>query len=368
VTSPSVLHVVLTLCPGGAERLVIDLARAQHREMAVAICCLDEPGVWASQLTSAGIQVEALHRKPGFHPSLGRRIADVARRHKANVIHSHQYSALVYGAIAQWYPPGFRHVATEHGRRADEKRTWKRRIANTVLTRMPHAIVAVSDRLRHDLIVDGYPAGRVSVIHNGVTPGPPVARGDRAAARQRLGVPLGVPVIGTVARLDPVKDLRTLLRAFAIVRQRVPDARLAIVGDGPERGALTREAAALDLGESVVWAGMRDDARELLVGFDIFVNSSLSEGVSVTVLEAMAAKLPVVATRVGGTPEVVVDPETGTLVPSQDPESMAQAIVKLAGDQVRCDVAGRAGQARVASAFGFDRMMSRYRDLYLSVV
>ena len=367
MTEPCVLHVVLSLCPGGAERLVIDMARAQQRSMAVAICCLDAPGAWAGQATEAGIPVDALNRTPGFHPSLGARIAEVAHRRGATIIHSHQYSPFVYGSLAQWRVPGAAHVVTEHGKRADERLTLKRRLANSVLTRLPHAIVAVSERLRGDLIAEGYPADRVTVIHNGIELGPPVSPRDRESARGHLGLPAGVPVIGTVARLDPVKDLGTLLRAFAIVRRQVPAARLVMIGDGPERGALEREADGLALDDSVLWAGMRDDARELLEGFDVFVNSSLNEGISVTVLEAMAAQLPVVATRVGGTPEVLVDAKTGVLVPPQDPEAMARAIGIYAADAAAREDAGRAGLERVASAFAFDRMMRQYHEVCATV-
>ena len=367
MTEPCVLHLVLSLCPGGAERLVIDMARAQQASTSVAVCCLDEPGAWASQAIEAGIPVDALGRAPGFHPSLGSRIAEVARRRGATIIHSHQYSPFVYGALAQWYLKGVGHVVTEHGRRVDERATLKRRVANSILTRLPHAFVAVSERLRADMVAEGYPANRVTVIHNGIEPGPPVTPRDRAAARGRLGLPAGVPVIGTVARFDPVKDLRTLLRAFALVRRQTPSARLAMIGDGPERANLVREAEALALGDSVLWTGMRDDARGLLEGFDVFVNSSLNEGISVTVLEAMAARLPVVATRVGGTPEVLIAGETGTLVPPAEPEAMARAIGLYTGDAAAREAAGRAGLARVSDAFGFDRMMRQYHELYGTV-
>jgi glycosyltransferase involved in cell wall biosynthesis len=205
------------------------------------------------------------------------------------------------------------------------------------------------------------------VIYNGIEPGASPDRADRHAARRRLGIMDEALVIGAAGRLERVKDLDTLLDAFAIVRARVPDARLVIAGGGTERLRLEQHVSELGLQRAVCFTGHCDDVRALLPAFDVFVNSSISEGVSLTILEAMASRLPVVATRVGGTPEVVEDGVTGVLVPARAPEQLAQAILQLAPQQPRASAMGEAGRKRVEAAFSIDRMIGRYAVVYDSL-
>ena len=231
----------------------------------------------------------------------------------------------MYGHVSRLRGGGRRVVYTEHGRTSDAPPTPKRRLANRVLGRMPARIFAVSNELRGYMVESGFPAARVGTIYNGIAPGPCRVPEDRREARRRLGIADGALVVATVARLDPVKDLGTLLAAFQLAARDVPGGHLVVVGDGPERAALQRLAGSLAI--PATFTGTRSDVRELLPGFDILVNSSVSEGVSVTILEAMAAGLAVVATAVGGTPEVVQRDETGLLVPARSPEALAEALV-----------------------------------------
>ncbi len=171
-------------------------------------------------------------------------------------------------------------------------------------------------------------------------------------------------VVGTVARLDPVKDLRTLLEAFAALRRAGPGALLAIAGDGPERGRLADAARHGGAADAVRFVGHRGDARRLLPGLVVYANSSTSEGVALTILEAMAAGRAVVATRVGGTPEVVVDGETGLLVPARSPAALAAALGALAADRDRTAARGAAGRRRLERRFTVARMVAAYERIY----
>jgi glycosyltransferase involved in cell wall biosynthesis len=366
VSRPRILHVVLSLAPGGTERLVIEIARRLQPVMDSAVCCLDDAGAWAHELTDRGIDVVALSRRPGFHPSLGRRIADLARRLKCTVIHSHQYTPFVYSTLAAILNRELRFVFTEHGRLSDAPPSAKRRIATRLWlrARFPDAMFAVSEELRQYMCVAGFPGDRVGVVPNGIDPGVEVSAGSRAEARHALGLVNWAPVVGTVARLDPVKDLGTLVQAFARVRQQVPGARLVVVGDGVERARLEQHARQANLDGSVQFTGMRPDARLLLPAFDVYVNSSVSEGISLTILEAMAASLPVVATRVGGNPEVVDEDRTGTLVPPRDGEALASAMLSVVADPARRAAMGRAGRRRVVGRFSFQRMLDSYVGAY----
>jgi glycosyltransferase involved in cell wall biosynthesis len=232
-----------------------------------------------------------------------------------------------------------------------------------VLRRGAHTVVAVSQDLRDHLASEGFPRESVQVIYNGISVGDRPGCGERQAIRAQLGAGDGTLVVGTIARLDPVKDLRSLILATHLLAERL-DVRLVVIGDGPERGGLETLAGGSVRKGSVVFLGQRDDARQWLAGCDVYVNSSIGEGVSLTILEAMAAALPVVATQVGGTPEVVTH-ECGRLVPPGNPRALADAIASLAANAFLRRQLGDAGRRRVEDHFSIERMVNAYRDLYL---
>ena len=147
-TRPAVVQLVLSLMPGGTERLAIDIVTRLSDRFRMVVCCLDEPGDWASEVTSRGVPVVALNRRPGFHPSLGAQVARLAADHGAEIIHCHHYSPFVYGRIASIVNRRLRLVFTEHGRLSDAPPTMKRRIANAVVGRLPAAMFAVSANLK----------------------------------------------------------------------------------------------------------------------------------------------------------------------------------------------------------------------------
>lgn len=358
------MHVVLSLDPGGTERLVIEIAKSLAPAVASIVCCLDQCGEWASELTSLGVPVVALNRQPGFRPSLGRQIAALAGAHRVDALHCHHYSPFIYGQIARVVRPNLRIVFTEHGRYSDAGPSLKRRLVNPVLNRLPAAIYAVSSDLRRHMIAEGLPERRVQVIHNGIDPGVPPSPADGIAARQSLGMAGSDVIVGTAGRFDPVKGLPALVEAFAALRTSRPHARLVIIGDGPERARVIERATALDVLSDVRLTGYRRDVRQLMAAIDIYVNSSEQEGVSLTILEAMASRRPVVATAVGGTPEVVVDRQTGLLVPPRSPRSLAAALDTLVDDPQRRQTMGEAGRSRVERHFSLQAMTASYLRSY----
>ena len=363
---PNVLQVVLSLNPGGTERLVVELVKRLRPELPMAVCCLDEEGSWGEGLRHEDINVVALRRREGFRPQLGRAIARAAAQHGARVVHCHHYSPFVYASIARLWAPHLKIVFTEHGRLSDAGPSPKRRTANRVLAHAPRTVVTVSSELKQHLVAEGFPTDRVNVIYNGIDVGPLPDAAARARVRGQLGIDDRAIVVGTVARLDPVKDLQTLVRAVGAQAASRP-MTLLVIGDGSERGPIEAAARNAGVGSFVRFLGHRDDARDLLAGCDVYANSSISEGISLTILEAMAAGLPVVATRVGGTPEIV-DTSCGRLVPSRDPASLAATLSELAADaSLRCAL-GRAARARVEQRFTLDRMIAEYRDAYYAAV
>jgi glycosyltransferase involved in cell wall biosynthesis len=362
---PRVLQVVLSLSPGGTERLIIELASRLHASHPTSVCCLDAPGAWAAELTAKEIGVQALQRQPGFQPGLARAIARAAGQHRATVVHAHQYSPFVYTALARAWRPGVPLVFTEHGRLTDALPSPKRRLANRVLSRLATRVVSVSRELGSHMAAEGFPASSIRVIYNGIEPGPVPTPAERLRARQSLGVSDGTVVIGSVGRLDPVKDFSSLIAATILVAKNRP-VMTFIVGDGAERQRLEGQVRESQAPSCVKLLGHRDDARQLLPACDVYVNSSVSEGISLTILEAMAAGLPVVATRVGGTPEVVTE-SAGRLVPARDTEALAGAIAALAADEGLRRSMGVSARARVEQDFRLDRMVREYAELYDSL-
>jgi glycosyltransferase involved in cell wall biosynthesis len=363
---PRVLQVVLSLNPGGTERLVVELARRLHAELPTAVCCLDSAGAWAAGLQADGIAVTALGRRPGFRPGLARGVARAARAHGATVVHAHQYSPFVYSALARAFHRGPPVVFTEHGRLSDAGPSAKRRRANRLLRRYAAGVFAVSKDVRAHILAEGFLDARVGVIYNGIDVGPLPDAATRAAARRDLGVSESDIVIGTIARLDPVKDLGALLAAASRLAETSLPCTTVVIGDGDERPNLEAQAATLGITSRVRFLGHREDARRWLAGCDVYANSSASEGVSLTILEAMAAGLPIVATAVGGTPEVVTE-DCGELVPARDPEALADAIYQFGISAGRRNPFGTAARARVEAYFTLDRMVESYRRVYEEV-
>jgi sugar transferase (PEP-CTERM/EpsH1 system associated) len=367
-----ILHVVLGLDVGGLERMVLSLlGRLDRSRWDPVVVALDEPGALAPELRRLGIPLRVLGRGRGLDLDLARRLSGIVREEGARLVHTHNATAHIYGAVAahlavlrgQGRP---RIVHTKHGRNQPEHR--RRVLLNRFSAALTDRVVAVGDDTASVVVeIERVPPAKVVTIGNGVDTAEFRPRAGAAAARALLGVPTGGFHVGCVARLAPVKDHRTLLEAFARLRVRRPDAHLTLVGDGPERAALEERAALLDVEPAVTFAGERADVAPLLAAFDVFALASLSEGVSLTLLEAAAAGLPVVATRVGGNDEVVVDGETGLLVPAADPAALAEALAALAERPDRATM-GAAGRARVERRFSVERMARAYAALYTEVL
>jgi glycosyltransferase involved in cell wall biosynthesis len=227
------------------------------------------------------------------------------------------------------------------------------------IARGANRILCVSGFVREDLVTQGLPADQLVVCHNGIDAGVQRDRASRRASRSAFELPADAVVVGTVSRLAWTKGLTHLMDAAPSIIARAPDTYFLIVGDGPERADLEARVAHHGLIERFRFAGHRTDIPDLLDAIDIFASPSLNEGLPFGTLEAMAAGLPVVASRVGGLAEVVEDGVTGRLVPARDPVALAAATAELVLDPPLRERFGRAGRARVVDAFGIDRMLDR---------
>jgi glycosyltransferase involved in cell wall biosynthesis len=283
--------------------------------------------------------------------------------HGVSTLHCHQYTPFVYGALARLKRPMLRLVYTEHGRLSDAGPSTKRRVANAVLRTLPHAVTAVSADLRSHMATEGFRSESVEVVTNGIVIPPEPTSQERTAARAALGLSASEFAIGSVGRLDSVKNFDAIIDASRLLELGGDPATFVIFGEGPERDALTSRTRALGLERSVRFMGHRADVGRLLPAFDVYLNTSIFEGVSLTILEAMAARLPVIATNVGGTPEVVAE-STGVLVPARAPAAVSEAILRLRRNKELREQLGAAGRVRVCRQFDTEQMVSRYVDIY----
>jgi glycosyltransferase involved in cell wall biosynthesis len=225
--------------------------------------------------------------------------------------------------------------------------------------------IAASDVIAGILERDGIGRDRIVTVHDGVNVGY-IDKQEPADAHAAFRMPHGAPIVGNVAALAAHKGQKHLVAAARLVLREVPDARFLIVGEGELREQLERQIKHLALERHVLLPGFRTDVLGLMKTFDIFAMSSVTEGLGSAVLEAMACSRPVVSTRAGGLPEVVVDGETGLLVPPADEPALARAIVELLTDPGRRVAMGAAGRARVVRAFSVDAMVSRTLATYES--
>ncbi|WP_437957935.1 glycosyltransferase [Sorangium sp. So ce119] len=372
-----VAHVVLSLNVGGLERVVLRLLERTARDrFAPVVCALQEPGALAEELARLDVPLVVIPRRPGLDPGLPVRLSAWMRREGIALVHTHNPGPHLYGALAAGLARaaglaggggggGPRVIHTKHGRNYPKQK--RKVLVNRLAAALTDRVVAVSDDARAVAIeVERVDPAKVVTILNGVDTD--VFRpGDAGAARARLGVPAAGYHVGCVARLSPEKDHATLLAAFARLREVRADAHLTLVGDGPVRPALEQQAARLGLAGAVTFTGTRGDVAELLPAFDVFALASLTEGISLTLIEAASAGLPIVATRVGGNPEIVQEGETGLLVSPGAPETLAAALEAVAVREDRAEM-GMRGRARMIERFGMDRMIRAYEDLYAEVL
>ena len=232
--------------------------------------------------------------------------------------------------------------------------------------RQVDCFICASDAIRRMLVADGVPEPRALTVHEGVD----VERAAAAPAADLHGefwLPHHAPIVGNVAALVPHKGQKHLIEAAAIVVQKVPDARFVIAGEGELRPSLERQIKDRHLEKHVFLAGFRPDVLSVHKAFDIFVMSSVTEGLGTSLLDAMACGKPIVGTTAGGIPEVIVDGQTGLLVPPRDPEALARAIVALLTDERARQAMGAAGLARVRERFSVERMVQETLRVYRSV-
>lgn len=362
----TVCQLLHSLTIGGAEVLAARLARRQRGRYRFVFACLDDLGPLGNQLRNEGFPVHVLGRRPGLDLGCVRRFAAFLRSEDVDLIHAHQYTPYFYASLARRLyrrPPI---LFTEHGRFFPDLPNRKRIIANRLLLERRDRVVGVGESVRQALIHnEGIPPSRVGVIYNGVDlEAFSSEAADRESVRRELGLRSDEFAIFQVARLDHLKDHSTAIRTIARVVQRRPVARLVLIGEGPEEPRIRAEVERLGVSSSVLLLGLRTDVARLLPAADAFLLTSISEGIPVTLIEAMGARLPVVATAVGGIPEVVLNGKTGLLAPSGADAALADGLLRLVVEPGFRERLGLAGRERALSRFPQHLMHTSYLNCY----
>jgi len=348
-----IVHAAFGLDVGGQEKLLVEFARrADRARFDLRFIALGYRGVLADDIEALGWPVTAMGVPTGLRPSLIVRLARLFRRQRPDVVHTHDQRALFYAGPAAWLARVPRMVHTRHGR--DIHATPRQAAIFQHLSRLVDRFVCVSEEVSRLSREQGIGGSNLRTILNGV---------DLSRFGFREPGPAGPAV--TVARLSPEKDVANLVRATALAAKWVPELRVEVAGGGPCLLDLQQLAADLGVGDRITFLGEVRDVRGLLARARMFVLPSRSEGIPLTALEAMACGLPVVATRVGGLPEVVNDGVTGLLVPPADPAALAGAMAEIWDDCDRRDRMGRAGRGRAEECFDVRRMVAQYEALYL---
>lgn len=363
IGGPSI-HVVL-LASGLRDRGYETLLAVGHEapEEGNLLAWAREQGVECTRIDGLGREVHLLSDLRSWWS-----LCRLVRRFRPAVVHTHTAKAGVLGRLAARAMGVPVVVHTFHGHVLHgyfgALKSAVFRLAECVLAPLTSTLVTVSESVRDDLVSMGIArAHHIKVIPLGLELGRLTGRLPRGALRA-AGVPLASPLIGCVGRLVPIKDLGGFLEAAARVRTEIPEAHFALVGDGPQREELEKRARELGIAEVVHFYGWRQDMEEVYGDLDVVVNCSLNEGTPVALIEALAAGRPIVATRVGGTPDVLGENRHGLLVPARDSRALALAVVEVLRRPEAARARALAGQRDVVSRFAKERLLNDVDALY----
>ena len=361
----NILHVTFDMAIAGTEQVIRQLVENTDKQrFNCEIMCIDgKVGELGQLLAGKGFKLHTLKRKSsGLDFDLIKQLRAFVKEHNIQVLHCHQYTPYVYGLFASFGTKA-QVIFTEHGRFYPDSYKWKRMLLNPVLSLFTSHITAISKATTEALVkYENFPRRKVQVIYNGINVDTESFK-DEDSLKAELNIPEGARVLGTISRLDPIKNQPMMIEAFSEVLQSHPNTYLLIVGDGPERNKLETLCQILKVQDKVIFTGFKVNPQRYFNIIDIFLLSSLSEGTSMTLLEAMAFKKPAVVTDVGGNPEIVVDRETGLVTPSNDNISFCNSIKFLLESPEISQFYGHNAYLRFEKKFSAETMAQNYQNL-----
>lgn len=364
-------HVIYAFQAGGMERGLLNLINYGDRDrFHHVVLCLTEAGAFAKLLTSPSCTVIELHKKQGNDWRLPWLIAQKARQHMIDILHARGWPAMVETIVGGWLADVPAMVYTFHGKTFNELQgvSFKRRWIQRIMIRRYNRVMTLNRSMRSDLSAECLiPEAFIQIIANGVDLNIFRPQQEKLSLRVAFNLPKDRVIVGNVARLDPVKNHEVILRALSRV-EKVLRPFFLLVGDGSHRVALQRQIYELGLDSDVCLFGYSNHIPKLLNCMDFYVQASLYEGFSNTVLEALACGLPVLATKVGGTTDILTENKEGFFFQPTDDEMLASLFVLLVRDQeLRC-VLGEQARGRAAQYFPVQSMVHKYEAIYRDLV
>lgn len=366
-----ILHVVGRFGVGGYERQQAELIkRLPSERYTQTVATMEKSGPFLAEVEERGIEViefpfTSFYNRNAFRQY--RALARLVRDRKIQIAHCHEFYSVIFGTVGCRLG-GLRKIVVGRGNMGDQHSRMQRTV-QMLCYKLDAAIIPNALMVKKRLIEhEGVPARKMVCIHNGIDierfhPRP---RNEELAAS--LGIPPGARVMGIVGTMRALKDHKTFLRAGAIIRRQFPDVHLLLVGGGELRADLERLAEELSIAQATTFAGERSDVPDLLALMNVFILTSETEGLPNAVLEAMATGLPVVATSVGGVPELVLDGETGYLIPVHNPELLAEKVMHLLGEPKLAETMGATARAMAVERFSCERFVAEMELLYQRVI
>jgi glycosyltransferase involved in cell wall biosynthesis len=366
----------------GGEKVLLNLAKHLRRRGHHLLVACPSHGPLVEVLRREDIEVEIIPIKKTYDLMGAFRLSNLILQEEVQILHTHGMLVNVVGRIASKVAHVPVSISTVHltrelasTGRAENIPQWLKgryyRSLDNFTAQFNDRVIAVSGSVKRDLISQGLSSEKIVVIKNGIEfdgyQNPSDGKNSRTRKKRELNLGNG-PVVGTITRFSKQKDVHAFLYAMSDVIRDYPSVRCLILGDGEQRRELEDLSRRLGLNGDVTFLGYREDAREILDLFDIFVLSSLWEGLPLVVLEAMAGSKPVVATKVPGTAEAVVDGKTGLLVPLRHNERLAHSIKKLLKDKNLSQRMGKAGRRRVEKYFNVEKMVDETEKLYFDLM
>jgi glycosyltransferase involved in cell wall biosynthesis len=365
-----VVHLVVSLECGGMERIVLDLIReGQKRGQHVSVICMERFGTLAKAAEELGGHIYCLEKQPGLKRATFKKYKALFQEIQPDLIHSHSIACLFYAGFAA-RALGIPVVHTEHidnighplaGRFQRWRKKWLWNWAARFCQRFFCVSADIAAVLERNRIV---PKSKLRVLLNGIDTARIAAAETSPELRTSLGIPEGVPVIGTVGRLNPIKSQNILIQAFARLKPGFPNAHLLLVGDGPSRAYLEGLASELGIADAVHFAGYQSEPQRFLKLMNIFALPSSLEGLPLVILEAWSAGLPVVATEVGGVGDLIRHGENGFLIPKGDEAALQAHLTQLLKDPEAGRTIGERAQREAFEQYDLSRMAGDYDDNY----
>lgn len=357
---------------GGAPEYLIRLLKNYPRnELEIHFASLHQDNL-GEKISKMGIPYYQIAIKPSLKWNTYTKLKKLVKELQPDLINTHGVRANFYGRLAgaALKVPSITtvHSILEYDY-TSELRKYAAKIVETFTMPLSSGYIANSSIIAEDLLNKGVKKENISIIHHGLDVGPFLQFGPktRIKVREELEIPEDALVVGTVARLHPVKGISYLLKSVNYLAKQFPNVKFVVVGSGPSEAELKDQVKEQNIEDKVIFTGYRNDAQRIMTAFDVFVLPSIMEAFGLVLLEAMAVKLPIVATRVGGIPEIVLPGETGFLVPPKDEVLLAQALQEFIAKPELREKMGHNGYLRLQKDFTLERMVEKTTKVYCKV-